>query len=162
MKPKSIDYKNLTLQNAHTVTGWHTDTIKRWLSEGCPHTMTGSRYHLNLKEVIRWREAQMKARASTSSDPEELDPRHEKARLDKAKADEQEAKNALRDGELMEVAQVEDAWTRVVMAIRSGVMALGSRLAPELVGLDTERQIKARIDQEARVVLSDLSNESPS
>lgn len=161
-----MNCRELTLFQAKEVTGWHPDSLKSWFADGCPHAKKGTKYVINLKEVIRWREKDLKAKAKgATGNPttgEDLNPQFEKARYDKAKADAQEMANALKRGELIEVSEVEERWTRVVMAIRSGIMALGSRLAPELVGLKTERQMKARIDKEARVVLSDLSNERPS
>jgi len=104
--------------------------------------------------VDRLREA---ASGRDEPTPEKADLQQEQARLARAKADDQERKNLVAEGELLEAAQVEEAWTGIVMAVRSGVMALGSRLAPELVGLKNERQMKARIDKETHQVLTDLS-----
>jgi phage terminase Nu1 subunit (DNA packaging protein) len=92
---------------------------------------------------------------------ERVDLVQEQARLAKAKADDQEMKNAVNEGELVSSAEVELAWSEIVAAIRAGVLAMGSRLAPELTGLKTERQMKARIDKEAHTLLTDLSDESP-
>lgn len=60
---------------------------------------------------------------------------------------------------VLEDPAYEAVWANIVREVRSGVLALGSRLAPEIVGLKTERKIKARIDKEAHILLSDLSNE---
>ena len=160
-----MNFRELTLFQVKDITGWHHDSLKSWFADGCPHSKKGAKYIINLKEVIRWREKDLKAKAKgATGNPtagEDLNPQFEKARYDKAKADAQEMANALKRGELVEVPVVEESWTNLVLAIRSGVLALGSRLAPEIVGMKTERQIKRRIDKETNDILADLSDERP-
>ena len=84
-----LNLKSLTLSQAHQVTGWHADTIKAWLADGCPHEKEGRRYLSDLKALIRWRESSLKARPEPEPDAEELDAAYQQARLSKARADDQ-------------------------------------------------------------------------
>ena len=138
--------------------GVGANTITKWIKErGCPARKKGQVYSLRLAEVHKWRlELERGGRGG-----EDMDPGYEQGRLARAKADSQEMVNALRQGELLEEEAVRGAWTAVAMAIRGGMLALPARLAPELVGLRSERAVRRRIDEEVRELLRELSDERP-
>lgn len=137
-------------------------TVDAWRRDGVPHWQDGRAVYFKISEVVEWRIRKACERAQAIDDGEvRFDLMQEQARLAAAKADDQEMKNAVRRNELVEAAPLQEAWTGIIMAIRAGVMALGSRLAPEITGLQGERQIKRRIDQETTIILKELSNERP-
>ena len=81
----------------------------------------------------------------------------ERIRLAKEHADAAEFKNAQLRGELVRATSVEREWSAVLRKVRSGVMAVPSRIRqqlPHLTGHDMEI-----IDRELRAALEDLSND---
>ena len=65
-----------------------------------------------------------------------LDPAAEKARLDAAKADATELELARRRGERVEADEVEWGLTEVSSVLRTRLLAVPAKVAPELVGRD--------------------------
>lgn len=80
----------------------------------------------------------------------------EAVRLKKEQADHAELKNQMLRKELVEAVLVERAWANVLRQVRSGVLAVPSRLRQVLPHL-TAHDV-ATIDAELRHVLEDLAN----
>ncbi|MGB3389719.1 MAG: DNA packaging protein [Pseudaminobacter sp.] len=80
----------------------------------------------------------------------------EAVRLKKEQADHAELKNKMLRKELVEAVAVERAWANVLRQVRSGVLAVPSRLRQVLPHL-TAHDV-ATIDAELRHVLEDLAN----
>lgn len=80
----------------------------------------------------------------------------EAVRLKKEQADHAELKNQMLRKELVEAVAVERAWANVLRQVRSGVLAVPSRLRQVLPHL-TAHDV-ATIDAELRHVLEDLAN----
>ncbi|MFC4158275.1 hypothetical protein [Chitinimonas lacunae] len=70
-----------------------------------------------------------------------LDLTNERARLAAAQADKTELELAQLRGELIPLAQAQDAWSAMVGASRAKFLTLAARLAPRAVGM-TEQQIE--------------------
>lgn len=79
----------------------------------------------------------------------------ERTRLLKAQADAQEMKNAHLRGEMVLIADVERDWSSILRVVRSGMLALSSRVAQRLPALT--RSDKTVIDQEVRAILEELA-----
>lgn len=141
------------------VFGVDVTTVDRWRRDGLPHAVDGRALQFSIFDVHKWLIARHCADRQDDN-PMPLDPVYEAARLSRARADAQELTNREREGELVEARSVVEGWTQIVMYVRAALINLGSRLAPELVGLSGERQIKRRIDDETHMILSDLSHES--
>ena len=83
-------------------------------------------------------------------DPDTLDLDYnvEKARLAFERADGQAIKNAQERKELVPVAEITDAWGRIITGIRNQFLALPNRLAQMLETTATTEQRRALIDRE--------------
>lgn len=79
----------------------------------------------------------------------------ERARLAKAQADAQEAKNAKLRGELVEAAEVERAWSDILRQVRARILSVPPRLRQSLNLGAADAEI---IDRELRSALSELGN----
>ena len=68
-----------------------------------------------------------------------------RARKETALADLRELELATKRAELVEVAAVDAEWRSLLGAVRSGMLSVASRVAPELVTLTDERAIEDAI-----------------
>ena len=84
------------------------------------------------------------------------EPTAEQVRLTTAKADHQELINAKLRGEMIEIAEVEAQWSNILRIVRSGMLALPSRVAQRLPQLT--RADKTVIDSEVRAILEELAS----
>lgn len=83
----------------------------------------------------------------------------ERAKLTRAKREAAEMENRVRKGELMEVSEVEKAYSAMLMNFRSRILALPQKLAPAVASLDGDKQqIQDLIQAELEEVLGTLSN----
>lgn len=83
-----------------------------------------------------------------------------KTRLASSQADKHEMENALRRGELLEVAVVEHEWSDLVAAFRAKMLAVPSKLAPQLTNVADARIVASLIGGEINEALSDLAGDS--
>ncbi|WP_367714503.1 hypothetical protein AB2N04_10760 [Nitratireductor sp. GISD-1A_MAKvit] len=87
-----------------------------------------------------------------------LDLSRERARLASEQADQVALKNAALRGELVEASAVQAEWAGVIRSLRSGVLAVVSRVRQRLPHLSThEAEV---IDSELRAALTALGKES--
>lgn len=83
----------------------------------------------------------------------------ERAKLTRAKREAAERENRVREAELMEVGEVEKAYSTMMVNFRSRVLALPQKLAPAVASLEGDtQQIQDRIQAELEEVLEALSN----
>lgn len=87
-----------------------------------------------------------------------LDLSRERARLASEQADAQALKNAALRGELVEASAVQAEWAGVIRSLRSGVLAVVSRVRQQLPHL-TVHDVEV-IDRELRAALTALGKES--
>lgn len=81
----------------------------------------------------------------------------ERSRLASAQADHQEMVNQLKRGELLPAAEVRAAGEAMIAASRARLLALPSRVAPEVVGVDGLAQVVGILDDAVREALEELS-----
>lgn len=108
------------------------------------------RGRFKLKASVRAYAAQLRASAAGRSTPAAA----ERARLIKEQADSAALKNSLARGELLAAVEVEREWSAVLRTVRSGCLAIPSRVAGRLPHLT--RHDAAEIDAEVRAVLTEL------
>nr|DAH34548.1 MAG TPA: DNA packaging protein [Caudoviricetes sp.] len=83
----------------------------------------------------------------------------ERAKLTKAKREAAEMENRVRKAELLEVGDVEKAYSTVMMNFRSRILALPQKLAPAVAALEgDEQQIQDLIQAELQEALETLSH----
>jgi hypothetical protein len=90
----------------------------------------------------------------------DLDGDQQRARKDKELADKLAMQNAITRGEVAVVEDLDAVWTAHVAAARARLLAMPSKLAPQLVGLDANR-IQAQIKTEVYAALAELAEYTP-
>jgi hypothetical protein len=94
-----------------------------------------------------------------NGDGPRLDPAQQRARRDAAMAERLELENARRSGELVDISCVRDSVAEDYVIARTQLSAIGSKLAPQLVGQRNAEVIKSIIDREIGRVLEVLSED---
>lgn len=121
---------------------------------GCPSLgKFGRETRYDWREVFAWRIADLM--------PDDLDPARERARKDSEHADKLAMENAVRRGELAEVAQVERVWSDCIAIAKARLLGIGSKLGPQLVNIADATVISAAIRAEARAALVELADYAP-
>ena len=132
-----------------------TKTIQRMEVDGLPIAKTGSGARPNeydLRQVVRWWTAREIQKATGG------DYNAERTRLTKEQADKEEMANAVRRGDLLEATEVGAAWDDMILAARSKMLALPTRVTPLIQATDGEfHSIKNVIDAGVREALDELS-----
>ena len=87
----------------------------------------------------------------------ELDLTAERARLSKEQADAQALKNAEARGELVPASQIESTWVRLFSTARIRLLAVPSKVAPLVVGLEREAEVEAIVREHQTEALQELA-----
>ena len=88
-----------------------------------------------------------------------VDLNDERAKLTKVKREAAEMENRVRKAELMEVGDVEKAYSTVMMNFRSRILALPQKLAPAVASMEgDQQQIQDLIQAELEEALETLSH----
>lgn len=115
-------------------------TLTTWQKQGLPIHSAGTRGQENLyqtSEVIDWLIRRELERAiGAGPDGEAISYEVERARLTKAQADHEELKVATLRGELLRSSDVERVQGAMVTAFRARALAIPTRAAPQVVGMD--------------------------
>lgn len=124
-------------------------TVRSWIREGLEVLKAGGKgrgngAQLDLWAVIDWYLAENALDVA-------------KTRLASAQADRHEMENATRRRELADITAVEKEWTGLVMAFRSRMLALPSKLGPQLINVADPAITAARIRAEVNTALVELA-----
>lgn len=95
--------------------------------------------------------------SAAADDGADLDLDEQRARLAKAQADRVEVENAVRAGELLELSDTFDGWTRLIAAARAKFIGLHMKLAPQLAAMTDPAAIAEAIRLEVWAALSELT-----
>ena len=137
---------DISINKLAELTGIDRRTIKKRL-EGLLPKKRGRAYQYDSTQALPaiYSNAARAAQGPRTKDPNtaKLNYEAEKARLAKEKADAQELKNAETRRELVPVAEVAQAWGRIVTGIRNQFLALPNRLAQILETTGTTEQRRA-------------------
>jgi len=79
-------------------------------------------------------------------------------RREQAEAFLKEMEVGTRRGELLEKEDVMKSWQKILSIVKTRLLALPSKLSPQLVGLDTVNEIKSKLDEEIDRALNELTN----
>ena len=150
------------------VFGVSTNTVGKWMGEGCPNKKEGHGVEFDTVEVIVWMygdKPSLTVRNSKGAETEEpedyLDPEQQRARKDKEGADKLEIENRVSRGELVEASDIDAVWADIAHAIKNKLLGQGSTLAPVLEGL-SKKEIKTAIDTSMRQILEELASNGDS
>ncbi len=124
-------------------------TVRTWIRAGLPVLKKGGKGRgnaalLDLAELIPW-----------YLEENALDVA--KTRLASAQAEKYEMENAVRRGALANMKDVERFWGDAVTACRSRLLAMPSKLAPQLINNDNSSAIANLIRLELYAALAELS-----
>ncbi len=86
-----------------------------------------------------------------------LDLTAERARLARAQAEKCERENAVAEGEFLPRGEIHTAMTATFMRVRSKLLAMPSKLAPYLVGIETPDTAQAIVKTEIYLALDELA-----
>lgn len=85
----------------------------------------------------------------------------QRERLAAAQAEKVEAENAVRRGQLADVALMVRVWQDHIAAARAKLLGIAAKLSPQLVGLNDPNVIAAAIRAEVSAALGELANYDP-
>lgn len=85
----------------------------------------------------------------------------EKTRLTAAQADKAELENKLREGQLIEAAQAEKEWVKLIANARARALAVPTRAAPQLAEMSDPNEIEACLKEYIYEMLAELAGYQP-
>jgi phage terminase Nu1 subunit (DNA packaging protein) len=139
---------NLTQIDAAALLGVTTRTLRDWekRGEGPPRNDDGT---YPGRQLVVWE-------VTRNIPAGEFDDQRE--RLNAAQAEKVEAENAVRRGELADVAQVTAAWVDHIAAARAKLLAIPSKCASQLTGITDANVLAAGLRAEISAALAELAD----
>jgi hypothetical protein len=131
--------------------GISVQSLERWDIK--PHKKQGREVLFYLPEVIEWR-----LKRDTKA---KLDLSIERARLASAQADKTEFDLKISHGEYIHKDTAAGLWEKVVMAIRSKLLSLPTKMAPLVLACNELAEAKEVMDGATREILTELSGIDP-
>ena len=132
------------------ILGVSEQTLTAWQDKGMPVVARNGRGHTNQYDthaVIQWW-----IHRETGDDLNA-----ERTRLTREQANKTALENGRLRGELVSAADVRTQLERVFGAIRSRILAIPTKFAPQVLGLQTLAEIRAALDKGAREALTELA-----
>lgn len=154
MARQGAESEEVSMAEAGRRLGMTQQSIGVWATKSdAPVTMKGGRRYALWPQFPAWHRAQI------ANGLDELD----RARLRKLNAEASQAELALAEleGQLVRIDDVTRVYGRHLDRIRSRIVAMPGRLAPQVVGVKTVAEATAIIDRAVREVLSELSAQDP-
>lgn len=140
------------------ILGVDPNTIRNWRGMGMPAVSLagkkGESSQYDTEACILW----IRNRELGDGDGEVIDRKVEEARLAKFKAAREELELQEKQGTLLSAAEVEETWTRILANFRAKLLALPSRLAPELADLTDPKEVQGFLKRAINETLEELSN----
>lgn len=133
--------------------------IQQLVQEGLPKKLRG-KYDQDecVGWYIRYLQALVEKKAIVGEGGAVLaNEREERLRLLRADADLREIELARERGQLVTIEEVEHEMTDLILVTKARVLAVGARVAPELVGETSRLMIQAVIDKAHKEALSHLA-----
>lgn len=149
--PSIAEYRRLT--------GYSRKTIDEKLSKLFGRAGARPSYHEFCQAIIADLSKTAGGRQAKEVPEGALDLEQQRARKEKAMADKIERENRLAEGEIVNADEVDRMNAEVDGSVRSGMLAIPSRLAAELSSLEDPREIQVVLDKEIRKALSELGTE---
>lgn len=129
-------------------------TVQEWVRLGCPVTATSKGDRFDLRTLAPW----VQKRKAPKLERSEADAR--RAKLE-AEARIKEAEAAELEGLLVRKGVAVEAWQRVASAVKTALVAMPGKLAPQLTDMATPGAVQAVLEREIREVLTRLSEDLP-
>ena len=142
-----VDLARLNQQQAAQLIGVTSRTLRDW--SDAPRNKDGS-YHG--PDLVQW----LLARKGTDTDFDD-----QRQRLAAAQAEKVEHENAIRRGELADLRDVARVWDDGVSAARSKLLALPTKVSPQLVNIADANVIATAVRTEIYAALAELADYEP-
>lgn len=136
MRPGVVNTREQVAKNFGVV----VRTVDNWLREGMPRTQDGN---YDLAEITAWKAAREEARGGQAGEKTSWEIKYRAARTRLA-----ELELEIRTGQYLPKDQVERDRVERILTVKTALLALPARLAPQVVGLDVahaESIIKKRV-----------------
>ena len=127
-------------------------TVQGWVASGCPVAVVGKpgrSHQFDITQVRAWRARKIG----------KLDPQEERARKDKAQADNVEIRNQVLLGNLLERESVESHWSDMVGNARAKLLALPTKLATVAVASESLEEIQHAAEKLVKEALTELAGD---
>jgi phage terminase Nu1 subunit (DNA packaging protein) len=144
-----IELASLNQQQIAWICGVTSRSVRDWAD--APRNSDGT---YNAQDFVAWF-----LKRSTLSD-EQREFNNQRERLAAAQAEKVEAENLVRRGELVDAQEMIKIWSDVLMAIRSKLLSLPSKIGPQLVNEPDTAIIVAKIRAEVYDALTELSEDT--
>lgn len=131
-------------------------SIDAWIRKGCPYVKKGDKgrnYKFSLKEVEVWRNKYL----GKTKPLQDLSISESRAIREHFRALNEELDYKIKMGEFINADVTMQIWGRVVMACRSRLLALPSKVAPVVVHLKSIPEVKDQIEKLIHGALNELS-----
>jgi len=158
VQPASPDFSSFGLHEAAAILGRNVTTLKAWFHQGCPVLERGSKtrkWRISPADVIAWREAKIAQEAV--GDTSTLDYDEARRREMAAKAAMLELDLAQRRGQLIEIEHIAIVVGEEYSNVRARILALPTRLAPQVMGLTSLPALRELIEDAIHDVLEELT-----
>lgn len=134
------------------IVGVSERTLTEWQREGLPFVRAerGASNHYDTAEVIKW----MLAREAKARSP---DQEGERDRLARLQGDMLELTIGEKRQTLIPSAEIEPAWSALVVAARQSLLAMPVRLAPIVIGMTDVDQVRELLDEQVNDALAKLA-----
>lgn len=142
----------MTRDQLASVLGVNPRYVNQLVKEGMPRAGRHGQYEL--RNCVQWYIASWKERADAALSARDSD---ESRRISIARARKLEMEVALAEGEHRPVAVLHRVAEQIAGALLSLCEAMPASLAPVLVDMTDEREIRARLDDECRRLRSDCA-----
>lgn len=133
-------------------------TVTSWVRKGCPYVEKGSKarpWIFNTASVIAWREDQ--AALNAVGDTASLDIDEARRRKLAAEAAMVELDLSKRRGEVIEIEEVAGVVGDDYANVRAKLLALPTKLAPQLIGIEDPAECQALIERGVAEALEELT-----
>jgi len=135
--------------------GYSSRQVSAWVDQGMPVEKGGGKgipLEIDSAKAVRWLLGKRGSGASRQTALSE-----ERKRLTSAQAEKVEIENAVRNGELLEISDVEILILETTALLVGQLSSLGSRLAGELAGLSNPKTVLKRINAETDRLRRDIA-----
>lgn len=133
--------------------------VQQLVGEGLPRASKGD-YDLGAAMVwyIRFLQRALEQRGSMDGGGNVMALAAERARLAREQADKTSLENAVRRGELAEIAAIAEEFGKAIAAVRARLLAVPTKEAPMLAPLSDANSIKSRLTTAIREALTELAS----
>lgn len=133
--------------------------ITRWQQDGLPVAQRGgpargSKY--DLAACLAWWQQKQLGKFSAGNG-QAISLEVERAKLARAQTEKAELDAQARKGQLLAAEEVREAWTAIMTAVKSKLLAIPRALAPQLVNITDAAVIEARLRAKVHEALSELA-----